>query len=114
MADWEKLQAQINDVLREWRKENPKASLIEIENTVDANMAEVKRQIIEDLIHESGTADISGLPETERPNCPECGKSMVANGKKKRRLKTSHEKEIEIDRHQAYCPECKVTFFPSG
>ena len=114
MADWEKLQAQINDILREWRRENPTASLMEIENAVDANLAEVKKQIVEDLIHESGTADIIGLPEAKRPTCPKCDKPMVANGKKKRRLKTSHEKEIEIDRHQAYCPDCKVTFFPSG
>lgn len=114
MADWEGLQSQINDVIREWRKANPEATFTAIENEVETNMAEVKRQIVEDLVHESKTADLTKLREADRPKCPTCKEPVKANGKKKRVLKTTHEKEIEIERDQAYCPTCKETFFPSG
>lgn len=114
MSDWEGLQSQLNDVIREWRKANPTATFTEIEDEVDEKLATVKRQMVEDLVHESKTADLTNLSESERPQCPTCDEPVIANGKKKRTLKTGYEKEIELERHQAYCPTCKVTFFPSG
>ena len=111
---WRELQDKINVVVEEWRREHPEATLTEIETMVDLKLADVRKEMVEDLALEGRTADLSALPREERPHCPQCGEPIVANGKQKRRLVTDHEQTIELERSKAYCPHCQVSFFPSG
>jgi tRNA(Ile2) C34 agmatinyltransferase TiaS len=111
---WEKLQAKINAAVAEWRLEHPEATLTEIETVVDVRLAEVRRQMVEDLAQQGRNADLEQLTLEERPRCPHCGRTVVANGKGRRKLKTDYGQTIELERHQAYCTHCEVTFFPSG
>jgi tRNA(Ile2) C34 agmatinyltransferase TiaS len=110
---WRELQDKINAAIEEWRREHPEATLTEIEEVVDWRMAEMRRQMVEDLAHEGRTRDLKRLAKEERPPCPRCGHPAAANGKKQRRLKTFHGQVIELERDQAYCIHCEVTFFPS-
>lgn len=97
-----------------WRKKRPKATLTEIENRVDEELAKVRVAMIEELALESELTDFKQLKREERPSCPGCGKPLAANGKQKRRLRTTHGQEVELERRKGYCRACRASFFPSG
>jgi hypothetical protein len=110
---WRDLQDKINAAIEEWRREHPEATLTEIEEAVDSRMAGMRTQMVEDLAQRGRTGRIKELPEEERPKCPRCGQPAAANGKGRRKLKTFHGQTIELERDQAYCIHCEMTFFPS-
>lgn len=109
---WQELQEKINATIEEWRREHPEATLTEIEEAVDKQLGEMRARMVEDLAQGGRTADLRRLPKAERPCCPRCGQPVVANGKGRRKLKTFYEQTIELERHQAYCQQCELTFFP--
>jgi hypothetical protein len=47
---WDRLHAKISAAAEEWRQEHPEATLTEIEMAVDSRMAEIRRQMVEDLV----------------------------------------------------------------
>ena len=110
---WRDLQDKINAAIEEWRREHPEATLTEIEEAIDSRIAGVRTQMVEDMARRGRTARIRELPEEERPACPRCGQAAAANGKGRRKLKTFHGETIELERDQAYCIHCEMTFFPS-
>lgn len=101
---YEKMETQI----RQWRDANPKATLTEIEEAVEKELAELREVIVTSLAQEEEEM------EREAPLCPHCQTKMVKNGKKKRRLKTKEGKTITLDRQQMRCPHCGMTIFPPG
>lgn len=111
---WQELQGRVNATIAEWRREHPEATLTEIEEAVDSRIAWVRTRMVEDLAQGGRTADLKRLTKEERPLCPKCGQPMAANGKGRRKLKSFHGQVIELERDQAYCSQCEVTFFPSG
>lgn len=111
---WEELFSRIKVTIKEWREENPRATLSEIEAKVDEELSQGRAQMIEDMALVSKMADISGRWAGKRPKCPQCGGEVVANGRQKRKLKTDYEREIELERSKGYCPQCEVSFFPPG
>lgn len=58
---WGELQEKISAAIEEWRQEHPEATLTEIEEAVDDRVAEMRRQMVEDLAQQGRTAD---LPKT--------------------------------------------------
>jgi uncharacterized protein with PIN domain len=110
---WRDLQEKINAAVEAWRREHPEATLTEIEEAVDRQVGALRRQMVEDLAQQGRTAELKQLRAEERPRCPRCGQPVVANGKGRRRLKTVYDQIIELERDQAYCTHCEVTFFPS-
>jgi hypothetical protein len=100
--------------LNEWRKQKPKATFTEIENNVDQQLAKVRTEMIKELAMESELTDFKQLKGKERPKCPGCGKPLAANGKQKRRLRTTQGEEVELERRKGYCRDCRASFFPPG
>lgn len=111
---WRELQEAFNAAIEAWRAAHPEATLTEIEEFVDSQAAVVRRQVVEDVAQAGRTAKLKELPKEERPRCPRCGQVVVANGKGRRKLKTYYGQVIELERDQAYCIHCEMTFFPSG
>jgi len=112
--DWDELYQEASQAMRRWRQEHKRATLTEIEETVDEELARIRAQMIQDLAMASDVADIRSLAKEERPKCPQCGRPVTANGRQKRRLTTDHEQVVELKRSKAYCRHCKLSFFPSG
>ena len=84
--NWDELyEAASREVLR-WRKKHKRATLTEIEDTVDAEMARMRAQMIQDLAMGSETADLRSRVKEERPQCPQCGRPLAANGQQRREL----------------------------
>src|SRR5258708_7848043 len=50
--------------------------------------------------------------EAGQMRCPECGTGLESRGKRKRKLKTTHNQEITLLRSYAQCPKCKAGFPP--
>jgi hypothetical protein len=112
--DWDELYQEASQAMQRWRQEHKRATLTEIEETVDEELARIRAQMIQDLAMASDVADIRSLAKEDRPKCPQCGRPVTANGWQKRRLTTDHEQEVELNRSKAYCRHCKLSFFPSG
>ncbi len=111
---WRDLQDKVNAAIAAWREEHPEATLTEIEEAVDSRIAAVRTKMVADLAQGGRTAELKRLGQAERPACPQCGQAVAANGKGRRKLKTIRGQVIELERDQAYCTHCEVTFFPSG
>lgn len=94
--------------LRQWQQAHPAATLTEIEEAVETELAAVRKRLVEGLVKDREAAS------QERPDCPECGERMVQNGRRQRRLKGKEGQVIELDRQQWRCLSCGATLFPPG
>ena len=92
--------------MRQWRQANPKATLTEIEETVEAELALLRKQLVEEMIQEKA------MGPQEEPACPQCGQQMVKNGRRQRKLKGKEGQTIQLDRQQWRCLSCGATLFP--
>ena len=111
---WDELYQQASHEIQQWRQAHKKATLTEIENTVDAELAKMRAQMIEDLALASEVANLKDVPVEKRPHCPACSVSLSANGKQKRQLVTEHEQAVNLSRSQGVCPQCGTSSFPPG
>jgi hypothetical protein len=111
-AVWDELHEAVVLGVMAWRKAHPKATLAEIEREVDEQLAQLRARLVQDVAQASGTADVKG--QDERLACPTCGTAVRVEGKRKRRLKTTHARAVELERSYVVCPHCQVGFFPPG
>ena len=111
---WDDLYEEASREVLRWRRKHKKATLTEIEDMVDAELAKMRAQMIQDLAMASEAANLRLLPKEERPKCPKCGRPLVANGQQRRELVTDHEEGVALERSKGYCRYCKLSFFPSG
>ncbi|GAC1399670.1 MAG: hypothetical protein NVSMB65_17660 [Chloroflexota bacterium] len=100
--------------MAEWRVAHPRATLGEIEEALDAHLAALRARMLEDLALRSAQRDVAGVPEEERPRCPQCGARLEARGQKHRGLTTRHNRQITLTRRYAACPKCGTGLFPPG
>jgi uncharacterized protein with PIN domain len=109
---WDNLFEEASQEVRRWRRKHKKATLTEIEDTVDSELAKMRAQMIQDLALSSEMTNLSDMPVEERPKCPQCGEPLSANGKQQRQLVTEYEEAINLNRSKGVCPECGASFFP--
>lgn len=107
---WQDKFEEIEAKIRAWQQAKPDATLTEIEEAVEAELAQLQRQLVEEL---AGEADRKNTEETKY-HCPACQTAMHRNGKKKRRVRNKDDQVIELDREQMRCPACGMTLFPPG
>ena len=111
---WDDIYDEATKKSRSWRRVNKQASLTDIENQVDVNLAELRAKMIEELAHESELSDLRQVAREERLTCSECGSIVNADGQRKRHMVTEHDQEVTLKRSKATCPNCGLSFFPSG
>ena len=113
-SQWQELfEAAMTEVAK-WREEHLGATFREIEDELDRRLAQVRAQLLQDLVHRSPKADLRGRPAKERPVCSKCGEPLAANGQHRRELTTNYEQKVAITRSYGRCPECGSGFFPLG
>lgn len=96
----------LTEKMRQWRKANPQATLTEIEEAVEAGLAQLRRQLVEEMVKEEA-AELDG-----EPACPHCGEKMVKNGQRQRKLQSKEGQTIHLKRQQWRCLSCGATLFP--
>lgn len=111
---WDNLYEEASREVLRWRRQHKKATLTEIEETVDAELARMRAQMIQDLALASESANLRQLASEERPTCPQCNRPLVANGRQQREVTTDHEQGVALERSKGYCRHCQLSFFPPG
>ena len=98
----------LSDKMRQWQQANPNATLTDIEEAVEAELAQLRKQLVEEMVQEK-----EGVSQAE-PDCPQCGQKMVKNGRRRRKLKSKEGQTIQLERQQWRCLSCGTTLFPPG
>jgi YgiT-type zinc finger domain-containing protein len=109
---WREVAAEALSGMSEWRQQHPQATLREIEAAVDEHLATLRARMVEDAALASRVTDLRAVPVAERPACPECGTTLVADGSKTRTLTTTRNRRITLRRSHAVCPACGAGLFP--
>ncbi len=109
---WAVLNREVAQKMAQWRNEHPKATLRQIEQAMDEQLAPMRARMIEDLISTSAAGDWEMAPEAHPAKCPECGTPLEKHGKHKRRLKTEGGAKLELEREYGVCPACGAGLFP--
>ena len=99
----------LEERMRVWRQANPKATLREIEDEVERQLAVVRVALISATIAESAAG---GEEEGER--CPECGGKLKKWGRRKRKLQAPGGETLEVERAYLRCAQCGYGVFPPG
>lgn len=115
-AQMREVSAGLQDVLgmTQWREAHPQASLREIEEAVDAQINQLRAQLIQELVPMGEAAEWSQEPAQQRPRCERCGEVLVARGKQARYLQTNGGEAIKLERQYGTCPQCGQGLFPPG
>lgn len=113
-ARWQPLSQEVIHAMKEWRHQHPRATFQEIETALDAHLARLRAQMLQDTALTSPSAALPTLREAERPTCPRCNVRLAAQGTQTRTLLTEHDQIIELVRSYATCPQCGAGLFPPG
>jgi YgiT-type zinc finger domain-containing protein len=86
--------------------------MYEIEEELDAQIAVMRAQ----MLAETAVAGASGAEGAAEAGavCPVCQGKMVREGKRKRKLKTTGDQEVVLERVYMRCPQCGYGVFPPG
>ena len=113
-AGWHQLADEVMSGMKEWRLQHPKATLGEMEAALDERLGKMRARMLEDVALASAAADVSQVPEVERPRCPTCGAVLVARGQPIRELTTHFDQTLRLKRSYTVCPACGTGLFPPG
>jgi len=111
-ARWREMSEEVITGMREWREQHPKATLLEIESTLDERLARLRARMLQDTALVSKARDWRG--EASGANCPECGTELKPRGKQERYLQTNGGEEVVLKREYGECPGCGTGLFPPG
>ncbi len=100
---------EILEGMKAWRKAHPKATFVEIEAEMEAQIKGLREQVLGEIIAMSAATEAEG----QVIHCPECGTDMERRGKRKRQLQGAGGSEVELEREYLECPACGAGFFPS-
>jgi transposase-like protein len=94
--------------MSQWQQANPHATLTDIEEAVEAELAQLRKRLVEEMVREKEAVS------QEEPDCPQCGEKMVKNGRRQRELKGKEGQALQLERQQWRCLSCGATLFPPG
>ena len=108
---WQEQAEEAMAVVAQWRVAHPKATLAEIEQTVDDQMNRLRAQLIEQAAQASATAESEA---NQGLVCEQCGQALQARGRARRKWQTQGGQQVEVERTYVTCPQCGGGFFPPG
>ncbi len=109
---WGRLSEEVITGMRDWREQHPKATLREIERTLDERLARLRAQMLQDTALVSQAREWGGEVDSEK--CPDCGEALKQRGKQKRHLQTNGQQTVVLEREYGVCPGCGTGLFPPG
>jgi ribosomal protein S27AE len=115
-AQMQEVSAGLQDVLgmKQWRAAHPQATLREIEEAVDAQLTQLRAQLIQEVVQLGEAAEWSAGPLEARPRCERCGTVLLSRGKQTRYLQTNGGQAVKLERRYGTCPDCGQGLFPPG
>ena len=113
-SQWRELAEGVITGITEWRRHHSQATLAEIETALDARLAKLRAQMLQDTALATAATQWREAPTSERPPCPACGTALVSRGRGRRHLETHGGVEITLERRYGVCPACQTGLFPPG
>lgn len=108
---WKEQGEQALTAVAQWRVAHPQATLAEIEQAVDEQMNRLRAQLIAQAAQASASAESEA---SQGLVCEQCGQSLQARGRARRRWQTHGGQQVEVERTYVTCPQCGGGFFPPG
>ena len=109
---WHEVAQEVLLEMRIWREEHPTATMQEIEEEVDTRIARMRAGLVEGLAMSSAAAEVGSRASDQPACCATCGGVLQARGKQVRKLTTTGEQTVRLERSYGYGPRCQVDFFP--
>lgn len=109
---WLTTGATILSEVKEWRKDHPKATFVEIEDEVHRRMMQLEAQLLQDAAQESSSRVWGKGTGGEAPRCPTCQIPLQARGQYPRTLQGNGGESVTLLRTYGTCPHCGESFFP--
>ncbi len=106
--------AEIEAELTAWRRQHPTATWQEIEQALDRQLAQVRAELLTDLVHASPAADWRAATATDQPVCPDCGTPLQPRGTHPRQIRTHGDQTVTLHRQYGVCPGCGTGLRPEG
>ncbi len=113
-AAWATLSADLFTSMLDWRTAHPTATLTEIEQTLDARLARLRVQILQDTALASAQTTWTDAPPDQQPRCPDCAHLLQPRGSPTRHLQTHGGQELVLPRQYGCCSACGAGVFPPG
>lgn len=113
-GQWQTMSEELLTGMKEWRRQNPRATLAEIEKALDQRMARLRRQMLQDIAETSPAADWQEAPTVETPHCPVCQQPLQRRGEQERSLQTQGGELLVLKRQYGICGNCGASLFPPG
>lgn len=108
------MEQELGERMRAWRRAHPKATMYEIEVELDAQIAAMRAQLLAETAVGAGGAGGTGDVAEAAAVCPVCQGQLVKDGKRRRKLKTTGDQEVVLERVYMRCPQCGYGVFPPG
>ena len=99
----------IEDEFRAWRSQHPQATLTELEVELDRRLRQARSRLLSDV---AGAVPASA--DAVRPQCPDCGASLVASGTRRRTLRSHNDEPLTLRRAYLRCLACGAGLSPPG
>jgi hypothetical protein len=100
--------------IKEWRKVNPRATYVQIEEEVHRRLMQLEARLIESAVEESPSREWGKGSGVEAAQCPKCAVPLQVRGKHKRILQGNGGESVTISRTYGTCPKCGEGLFPPG
>jgi len=100
--------------IKEWRRANPRATYVQIEDEVHKRLMQLEARLIEGAVEESPSREWARGSAVDAALCPKCAVSLQMRGKHKRTLQGNGGENVTLSRTYGTCPKCGEGLFPPG
>jgi hypothetical protein len=111
---WQKMSTEILTDIREWRRANPRATYVQIEDEVHKRMMLLEARLIQEAAEASPSREWGRGSGVDAAQCPKCAVPLQARGKQKRILQGNGGQSVTLSRTYGTCPKCGEGLFPPG
>jgi hypothetical protein len=106
------LSTEILTEIKAWRKANPRATYVQIEEEVHKRLMQLEARLIEDAVEQSPSRAWGKGSAQEAVLCPTCATPLQARGQHKRTLQGNGGENVALNRTYGMCPTCGAGLFP--
>src|SRR5450755_2630019 len=89
--------------IKEWRRANPRATYIQIEDEIHKRLMQLEARLIEGVVEESPSREWGRGSAVDAVLCPKCTVSLQARGKQKRTLQGNGGENVKLSRTYGTC-----------
>src|SRR5260370_18537706 len=115
--DEQALRQMITEILtdiKEWRRANPRATYVQIEDEVQQRLMQLEARLIEGAVEESPSREWGRGSAVDAALCPTCAVSLQTRGQHQRTLQGNGGENVTLLRTYGTCPRCGEGLFPPG